>query len=593
VDAASEVKNRLSIEDVIGEYVQLKRSGHNFKGLSPFTNEKTPSFMVSPDKQIWHDFSSGKGGNMFSFVMEMEGVDFKGALELLARRAGVDLEQYRNRHGYFKGPDKERLISLNEDAARFYQAQLVANRAAWTYVYSERGFSKNTIAAFKLGYSPNTDTALRDYLKKRGYSEAEIRTAGLSTNHYRGPRDMFRGRIMIPLMDPQGRVIGFTARLLRADDRGPKYINTPQTVLYDKSRHIYGLHLAKQAIRENKFVVIAEGNLDVIMSHQAGVRQTVATAGTALTEAHLKTLSRFTTDIRLCFDSDKAGIAATERAVVLASQKHVSLNIIEISDGKDPDELIKKSPSLWEQAIHNYTYAIDWLIATVASRYDLSSAAGKREFSDMLLPTISRLDDPVEQDHFLNLIANRLQVSRTSLDEKLHKTVPEERPVSRQRIKTEVKPLDGEQVEIIKGEDHLLCLMLKRRTLRSQLANLEPDMLSRVSAAELLRNLKQAPLATASELLKQAEDQEYVKILLLEYEELYQGLEPSELKYEAARLQTRLIENYVKRKKSDIAKQLRLADETTGRTLLEKVRKLDELLRINLEENINAQENSG
>ncbi len=313
MDAVEEIKSRLSIEDVIGEYVQLKRAGRNWRGLSPFSNERTPSFMVSPEKQIWHDFSSGKGGNMFSFVMEMEGLEFKAALELLARKAGIDIEQYRSSGSSARGQEKERLQQALELAAKFYQAHLKQNRAALEYVLKIRGFSKDTILQWQLGYSPSSGTALIDFLRGKKFTDEEIKRAGLSTQRYRGAGDMFRGRLMIPLADQFGKVVGFTARLLADEPDAPKYINTPQTVLYDKSRHVYGLHLAKEAIRKCKYVVLVEGNLDVIASHQAGVRQTVATAGTALTEQHLKALSRFTGDIRLSFDADKAGLAATER----------------------------------------------------------------------------------------------------------------------------------------------------------------------------------------------------------------------------------------------------------------------------------------
>src|SRR5579884_1618868 len=292
MDAVDEVKQRLSIEDVVGEYVPLKRAGRNWKGLSPFTNEKTASFIVSPEKQIWHDFSSGKGGNMFSFVMEVEGLDFKAALELLARKAGIDIEQYRTRRP--GGPNKERLYGLLELATKFYQVQFSNNKKTLDYVLTKRRFSKETALEWRLGYSPNTGKALVNFAKSKGFTEAEIKLAGLSSQSYRGTvQDMFRGRLMIPLQDPQARVIGFTARLLTDDPQAPKYINTPQTVLYDKSRHIYGLHLAKEAIRKSDFAVLVEGNLDVVASHQAGIRQVVATAGTALTESQLKALSRF------------------------------------------------------------------------------------------------------------------------------------------------------------------------------------------------------------------------------------------------------------------------------------------------------------
>ncbi len=210
MDAVAEVKARLSIEDVISEYVVLKRAGRNFKGLSPFSNEKTPSFVVSPEKQIWHDFSSGRGGDIFTFVQEVEGLDFKGTLELLARKAGVDLEQFQTKGGR-SGPDKERLYNALDAAAKFYQVQFGANKDAYNYILKTRAYSKKTVLEFRLGYSPNSERSLTDYLLKRGYSEQEIKAAGLSTMRRNGSSDMFRGRIMVPLMDGFGRVIGFTA----------------------------------------------------------------------------------------------------------------------------------------------------------------------------------------------------------------------------------------------------------------------------------------------------------------------------------------------------------------------------------------------
>jgi len=241
---------------------------------------------------------------------------------------------------------------------------------------------------------------------------------------------------MIPLQDAQGRVIGFTARLLIDDPNAPKYINTPQTVLYDKSRHIYGLHLAKESIRKSKFAVLVEGNLDVISSHQAGIKQVVATAGTALTEPNLKALSRFTGDIRLSFDADKAGVAATERAIPIASRVKVSLSIIDIPSGKDPDELIKQDPKLWEKAIGKNKYALDWLTDLYAKKLDLKSAVGKREFSDVLLPVVRALADPVERDHYLTSISETIGVSKEALTQKYTKTTSEEAPARIKRLRT-------------------------------------------------------------------------------------------------------------------------------------------------------------
>ena len=595
MDAVDEVKTRLAIEDVVGEYVQLKRAGRNFKGLSPFAAEKTPSFVVSPDKQIWHDFSSGKGGDMFSFVMEVEGLDFKAALDLLARKAGIDLAQFRAPGaGQATGPSKERLHELLDLAAKFYQVQFSKNQLALEYVFKKRKFSKETALEWRLGYSPNNGTALVDFARSKGFSELEIKQAGLSSNSsYRGLSDMFRGRLMIPLQDQQGRIIGFTARLLTEDKEAPKYINTPQTPLYDKSRHIYGLHLAKESIRKGGYAVIAEGNLDVISSHQAGIRPVVATAGTALTEPHLKGLSRFTGDIRLSFDADKAGLAATERAIPIASKVKVSLSIITIPSGKDPDELIQQDPSAWVRAIESPSYALDWLITRYQSLLDIKSAEGKRKFSDELLPVVRTLNDAVERDHYLNKIAELMDVSRDALEQKYDQATREAPVVRKKPMQVSpVKPGQDDRLalERQRTEDAFLCLLLLRPTLREFLTLLTDPMFTNLNAYELYKFLLAYPdfygkpndIKDLKDYAATADDRQnlpdYVKILALLYEELYQGLELNELHYEAARLQARLVEQFVKTAKQKIIDQLADADEGTTTELLTQARTYDELL---------------
>lgn len=577
MDAVEEVKARLAIEDVISEYVQLKRAGRNWKGLSPFGNEKTPSFVVSPEKQIWHDFSSGKGGNMFSFVMEMEGLDFKGALELLARKAGIDLEQYRSSNTT-RGPDKERVYELLELAAKFYQIHLSKNKMALDYVLKQRKFSKETALEWRIGYSPNNGSALIDFAKSKKFSDAEIKRAGLSAQNYKGgTQDMFRGRLMIPLQDQQGRVIGFTARQLDDDPKAPKYINTPQTILYDKSRHIYGLHLAKEAIRKTKVAVLVEGNLDVIASHQAGVRQVVATAGTALTEPHLKALSRFTGDIRLSFDADKAGLAATERAIPIASKVKVSLSIIELPGGKDPDDLIRQDAKLWATAIDKPKYALDWLMDRYAKLLDISSAKGKREFSDVLLPVVRNLSDDVERDHYLNTIAQTIDISREALGQKFLKEKGAQTPPLR-RKKTEPSVPDRVSVENQKTQDNFLSLVLMRKTLREFLDLIEPEMLYTEDGRALLLFLKKNPDFDGKDANKVQKLADYVKIQSLLYEELYQGLELNELHYEAARLQARLVENFIKIQKAKLSTELETASESRTQVLLQQAKSYDALL---------------
>ena len=577
MDAVEDVKSRLAIEDVVGEYVQLKRAGRNFRGLSPFSSEKTPSFMVSPEKQIWHDFSSGKGGDIFSFVMEMEGLDFKDTLEVLARKAGVDLAQYGGNRSSNAGK-KERLYQALELATKFYQTQLKQNQTALTYLLKTRSFTKEIVLAFQLGYSPNNGTALMQFLTKRGFTRTELQQAGLITRGYR-PSDMFRERIMIPLADSQGRIIGFTARLLSDSANMPKYLNTPQTLLYDKSRHIFGLHLAKEAIRKSNYAVMVEGNLDVIASHMIGVNQVVATAGTALTEQQLKFLANLTQDIRLAFDQDNAGQKATERAIPIASKVGINLNVVTIPTGKDPDELIKTNPQAWREAIETYVYAVDWLISVYSKQLDLNQATGKKRFSDIVLPIITNLHDPVELDHYISELAGLLQVDKSSLVAKARGVVQPKKALKKPNFEKQI--IDKTLLEQTKHQDQLLALALVNAELRPMVALIEPDMLVGGAAKELVGFIRDHPgfnsdPLTAPELSNLSD---YVKILLLQYEAIYQDLDQAELVYEAKRLQDRLITIYVKLQKAALTDEFIRADDTQTKKLLERAKKLDSLLK--------------
>lgn len=576
MDAVEDVKSRLAIEDVVGEYLELKRAGRNYKALSPFTSEKTPSFMVSPDKGIWHDFSSGKGGNIFSFVMEMEGLDFKGALELLARKAGVDLSQYRTGSSSNNTKRRNRLFDLLEASTKFYQVHFSKNKTALEYILKKRGYSKKTALDFRIGYSPTSDTALVDFLKKRGYSEREIKDAGLSTVRRGQVQDMFRGRIMIPLSDAQGRVVGFTARILQDDPNAPKYINTPATMLYDKGRQVFGLHLAKEAMRKQNFVVVVEGNLDVIASHQAGVTNVVATAGTAMTTMHLKELSRFTHDIRLSFDQDNAGLTATERAISLAGGLDISLSIISVPTGKDPDELIKQDVQAWKDVVSKPQYALDWLIDRYQAQYDISTAPGKKALVAKITPVISGLQNKVEKEHYIKKVAGLLNVSESALDvQAAQKQAP------KRRVK-EIQQVTRSEADVIKTQNQLLSLCLFEKSLREYIQHIEPVMITGEESKKVLEFLRTNPdvtVKTDAPLPKELQSvNDYVKILVLLYEELYTSLEMIELRYEAARLQARVIEQFVKSQKAFLAGAMADANEAQTTELLQKAKELDQLL---------------
>lgn len=578
MDAVAEVKSRLNVEDVVAEYIQLKRSGRNFKGLSPWTNEKTPSFMVSPEKQIWHDFSSGKGGDIFTLVMEMEGLDFRGALEHLARKAGVELEDYKTSSAHRK-QYKNRALEALALATKFYQKQLIANKAALKYLLKDRDFSKQTLLDWQLGYAPKTGHALSDFLTKQGFDTDEMRRAGLIFMRADGPSDMFRGRIMIPLCDSRGTIIGFTGRLLEDEADAPKYINTPQTVAYDKGRHVFGLHLAKEAVRRSGFAVIAEGNMDVIASYQAGVKNVVATAGTAMTDNHLRELKRFTPDIRLCFDADTAGISATERAITMAQRTGVNLGVIALAGAKDPDELIHKDPGKWQKAVNASTYAVDWLVERYASQLDLKTAPGKKAFTDALLSVIRRLSDAVEQDHYLKKLAELTDSSIEAMrakfsSQKLETTVL-------RRPKAQPAALNRGNVEQQRLQDHLLSMALMQPKFRPVLEDCREEYFADESPRKLLEFLKEhADFKGEPQLAKELQQiSDYVKILALQFEELYQDLPLEDLKEQAQRLKHRLIAGYVKIQKRELVEKMQAAsDDRELRKLMQKVDKLNKLI---------------
>ena len=529
-DAKEEVRARLNIEDVIGEYVQLKRAGRHFKGLSPFSGEKSPSFFVTPDKHIWHDFSSNKGGDMFSFVMEVEGMDFRQALEHLARKAGVDLSEYQSKGSQEIARRKKRLLQASDLAATYYQHSLLKNQHALEYVFKKRGLSKQIVQDFRIGYAPTTGDALIQFLRRKGFNAKELADAGLA-NRYGG--DMFRGRMTVPLMDPSGQVIGFTARIIKDDPNAPKYLNTPQTFLYDKGRHVFGLSQAKEGIRTQDYAVVVEGNLDVVSSHQAGVTQVVATAGTAMTEYHLRALRRLTGNVRLAFDGDRAGIAATERAIPIASEVGIELTIISLPDGaKDPDELIQQDVALWQQAINAAQPAVDWILDQYNKREDITTAAGKRAFTTAALTVVQGLSDPIEREHYEKKIAamtdSTLDAVRAKLAtvEKGSETPLELKPVKQT---TQQKP----QFDHI---DTLLGLGLMNEHARDEFKGIDSAMFNgkaRQAVAAYLANTPGSTTETPQEL--QSFD-DYVTIVLLRAENRYGNWSDEDTSHEAANL---------------------------------------------------------
>jgi len=550
MDARDEVKQRLSVEEVVGDYIQLKRAGRNYKALSPFTNEKTPSFMVSPEKQIWHDFSSQKGGDMFTFVMEMEGVDFVGALEILARRANVDLSQYSKISGESR-KKKDRIVEANELAIRYYHQTLSKNKTALRYILRDRQFKKEIVSEFSLGFAPSTGDALVNFLRKKKFTNKEIKDSGLATTYGGQTKDMFRGRIMVPLRDGQGRGIGFTGRIL--GDGQPKYLNTPATLMYDKSSHIFGYSFAKEAIRNEKFVVVVEGNMDVVAAHMAGTKNVVAVAGTAMTRRHVTQLQRLTQDVRLAFDSDKAGVNATQRAIEIAQDSEVSLSVIELEEGKDPDDLIRDSIGKWKRAIKSSQYAVDWVIEKLAKEHDVNTAQGKRKFSDLALKIVGKLGDAVERDHYLQVVAKRLKVSKSALATKLSKQQKSEKVVKKKRKTTD----SDDETHTFTYKSLLIGMMLRYPEVRDSLESVKKEhFLSRWQKETIgyLENADRKPVVKTPKGLQEYDT--YVKIALFRTEELYGTWSSNDLLIEAIGLARRLLIDYQKQEKQQLVRKI-------------------------------------
>jgi DNA primase len=529
-DAKEEVRAKLNIEDVIGEYVQLKRAGRHFKGLSPFSGEKSPSFFVTPDKHIWHDFSSNKGGDMFSFVMEVEGMDFRQALEHLARKAGVDLSQYQSKGSQEMARRKKRLLEANDLAASYYQHSLLKNQHALEYVFKKRGLSKQIVQDFRIGYAPTTGDALVQFLRRKGFGLQELFDAGL-LNRY--DSDMFRGRMMVPLMDPSGQVIGFTARIIADDPNAPKYLNTPQTALYDKGRHVFGLSQAKEAIRANDYAVIVEGNLDVVSSHQVNIKGVVATAGTAMTEYHLRALRRLTGNVRLAFDGDKAGIAATERAIPIASEVGVELTIISLPDGaKDPDELIQQDVALWQKAIDSAKPAVDWILDQYSRREDITTGSGVRAFTTAALDVVRGLNDPIEREHYEKKIASMTDSTLEAVHAKLEQGEVQVAP-------KELKPVQTQPQNVKPQFDHidtLLGLALMNAEARTLFAQTDPTIFEGDHRQAIVRYVAKTPGSVTDAPPELQSFSDYVTIVLLRAENRYGTWDDKDQTIEAAKL---------------------------------------------------------
>lgn len=367
-----QIKNRLSITDVIGSYVTLEKSGSNLKARCPFHNEKTPSFFISPERNSFYCFGCGAKGDIFSFVEQFEALDFVGALKVLAERAGVPLEEFKKSDT--EKNENARVFAANEEACAFFQNNLGKNKEALLYL-KNRGLAIEMVRSWRVGFASAEWRELKEHLLKKGFSEREILTAGLSKESEKGSYDRFRGRIMFPIFDSSGRVIAFSGRILvekKAKEGDgvvePKYLNSPETPIFNKSKALYGLQKAKYSIREKGYAVLVEGQLDLLLSHQAGFENTVASSGTALSEGHVETLKRYADSLVIAYDSDEAGQNASLRAWQLALSVGLDVKVVLLQRGKDPADVIKESPDMWKNALEKADHVVDYYLSVLKGK---------------------------------------------------------------------------------------------------------------------------------------------------------------------------------------------------------------------------------
>ncbi len=416
MDDVEQIKQKINIVDLISEYVPLKKAGANFKAPCPFHDEKTPSFVVSPERQIYKCFGCQKSGDVFTFLMEKEGMEFKEALEALAKKTGVVLKKTNE-----KKDSKDRLFEVNLKAQEFFSFILTKHpfgKEALQYV-KDRGISEISIEKFGIGYAPSSWESLTKFLLKRGFKIAEIIDAGLAVASKQGGYDRFRSRIMFPLFDSKDKLRGFSGRILGSGE--PKYINTPQTEIFDKSNFLYGINLAKASIREEKNAVLVEGEVDVILSHQAGFENVVGTKGTALTLAQIELLKRLTPKVTLAFDMDLAGDSASRRGIQLLDESGLDIAVIRLDGGKDAAEVISQDPNSWAKSVSSAIPIYDYFIESVAGRYNLKDPTDLRKVGEELMPVWAKISDDLVRDHYTQKLAAFLKIDEGILRESVDK----------------------------------------------------------------------------------------------------------------------------------------------------------------------------
>lgn len=588
-DTVEQIKSRLDIVDVVSGYLKIQKAGASYKARCPFHNEKTPSFHISPERQSWHCFGCNKGGDMFSFVQEIEGVEFVEAMRILATKAGVQLPQWRPEMSAIKN-ERAALLAVTELAAKFFEKQLWSSNAgvrALEYL-RKRGLTDDTIRAWRLGWAPNDWRALTSYLME-SYPTRDIVTAGMAVSREaRGAQhetriyDRFRSRIMFPIADANGQVVGFTGRVFGAEvaadlsvggqiaDPPAKYVNTPQTPIYDKSRILFGLDKAKLDMRRRDECLLVEGNMDAIMSWQAGATHVVATSGTALTPQQLSQLARYSINLSFCFDSDQAGQTATRRGIGLALSQKFAIKILTIPDVecKDPADYVAKYGAKFVNLVDSAKPALQYYYDAVAAKYDPLSVESKKSAVAVLGPLIKRLVSKVEQSHWVGQLAALLRTDPHDIQVDIISVADDiatyERGSDREESqvtnhKTQIAPVDPHSQE-------LLGLVVKYRELLPEAQKLPTDLLD----ARVVTLLSQPELLGPN---AEHELRHLVDVAVMRAEEMWGGWTPEQAKAEFSSVANRLRIKRIRQTNFQLARDIEQAEITKNQE------RRDELLR--------------
>ncbi len=534
-----EIKARINIVELISTYVRLEKAGAHYKACCPFHQERSPSFMVNEEKNMWHCFGCGKGGDAFAFVMEIEGLDFREALELLAEKAGVELPKYTPADGGNK-ESKDRLFSLLELATKFYEKQLwdgSGKEKILAYLRG-RGLSDESIKSFRLGYAPDGWRHQLEFFVKKGFTVAELEQVGLlikkestaprdTTHTVTGGYDRFRDRIMFPIFDIFGHTIGYSARVAPGGDESQaKYINTPETVLYHKSRALYGLFHAKQAMKQNGRTVVVEGNMDVIAMHQAGIGESVAVSGTALTDEQLSLMKRYGQEVRLFFDMDKAGQKAAKKSAELALEKELEVSIVRLPFGKDAADMGREDAEKLREVVAGAKPALKYFLETSLTTHDMTPS-GKRQIVDEYVALLRVVKNPIERAEAIKDLARALEMDERVITGAVNKLFLEQvrrdgpEPVRKSESTFQAEHIFGKRSELLREE--IIALMYAEvRTV--------PKILSRIQELSLHSFFERHPLFFF--LVQSGAERDPMSLI-----------EDTKLKSEAARLSFRMLES--------------------------------------------------